>query len=233
MIRRATPVLACVLASCVVAQGVSIQVIGTSRQGRAIKAIHAGMSTGPTVLVVGCIHGNECAARALIQPLIAANMDANLWIIPTLNPDGARHLTRQNAAGVDLNRNWKNNWVRSGRPWSTYFSGPRVFSEPETWAGRSFIAKVRPDVTIWYHQHMNLVWASGTSIDAGRVYASSVRMGMRTDDTIRGTASGWQRRVFPSAAAFVVELPAGAMSAAARARHVSGVVAVAAAVAAS
>jgi murein tripeptide amidase MpaA len=118
-------------------------VIGHSRQGRAIKAVHTGNPAGPRVLIVGCIHGNECAARALITPLVAARLDADLWIIPTLNPDGMRRGTRQNAAGVDLNRNWKRWWVRSGRPWSTFYSGPSAFSEPETRVGRVFIGKIR------------------------------------------------------------------------------------------
>jgi protein MpaA len=205
-------------------------VIGHSRQGRAIKAVHTGNPAGPRVLIVGCIHGNECAARALITPLVAARLDADLWIIPTLNPDGMRRGTRQNAAGVDLNRNWKRWWVRSGRPWSTFYSGPSAFSEPETRVGRVFIGKIRPQVTIWYHQHMNLVWASGTSTATGQVYARAVGMGLRTDDTIRGTASGWQRRVFADAPAFVVELPAGAMSAGARGAHVRAIRAVSAAV---
>ena len=207
----------------------TIQVIGHSRQGRPIKAIHTGNPAGPRVLIVGCIHGNECAARALITPLLGAGIDADLWIIPTLNPDGRRHGTRQNAAGVDLNRNWRRRWVRAGRPWSTYYSGPRAFSEPESQAGRAFILTVKPQVTIWYHQHMNLVWASGTSTAAGQLYAKAVGMGMRTDDTIRGTATGWQRRIFPAASAFVVELPSGAMSVRAQLAHVTAVRTVAAA----
>ena len=227
--RGAIATLALVLGGGAGASATTVQVIGLSRQGRAIKAIHTGNSTGPRVLIVGCIHGNECAARALTRPLLAANVNMNLWIIPTLNPDGLRYATRQNGAGVDLNRNWRRRWVRSGRPWSTYYSGPSPFSEPESKAGRAFILRFKPQVTIWYHQHMNLVWASGNSVGSGGIYARAVGMTMRTDDTIRGTATGWQRRIFPASAAFVVELPSGLMRSSARAAHVRAIGAVAAA----
>lgn len=205
------------------ALGKTIEVIGTSRQGRPIRAIHVGSPAGPTVLVVGCIHGNECAGRALVTPLVRARLPIDLWIVPTLNPDGFARHTRQNAAGVDLNRNWPHWWRRSGWPWSTYYSGPRTSSEPETVAGRRLIARIRPRVTIWYHQHLNLVWASGTSAAAGRIYARSVGMRLRTDDTIRGTATGWQRARLPATRAFVVELPAGRLGARSRIRHIRAI----------
>lgn len=202
------------------ALGIERHVVGTSREGRDIVAVRVGTPTGIPVLVVGCIHGNECAGRAIVKDLIRADIQADLWLVPTLNPDGTRRKTRQNAAGVDLNRNWANKWARQGKPWSTFYSGPRAFSEPESRAGRALIERIRPRVSIWYHQHMNVVWAVGTAADEGRIYARRARMHIRTDDSIRGTAVGWQQRRFPGGGAFVVELPAGAASSAARVRHV-------------
>jgi hypothetical protein len=198
-------------------------VIGVSREGRDIVAVRVGTPTGTPVLVVGCIHGNECAGRAIVKDLIRARIVADLWLVPTLNPDGTRRRTRQNGAGVDLNRNWASRWKRQGEPWSLYYSGPRVFSEPESRAGRGLITRVRPRVSIWYHQHMNVVWAVGSAADEGRIYAARVGMGVRTDDSLRGTAVGWQQRRFPTAGAFVVELPAGPVPATARVRHVEAV----------
>src|SRR4051812_15310814 len=81
-------------------------VLGHSVQGRAIEADHVGGS-GLVVLVVGCIHGDECAALPVIAALRRAHpRGEDLWVIPTANPDGLAHRTRTNTHGVDLNRDF-------------------------------------------------------------------------------------------------------------------------------
>jgi murein peptide amidase A len=58
-------------------------------------------------VVVGCIHGNETAGIAIANALERLSpRDLDLWIVADLNPDGAAADTRQNAHGVDLNRNF-------------------------------------------------------------------------------------------------------------------------------
>ena len=83
-------------------------VLGHSTQGRLVIAFRLGDPTSETkILVVGCIHGNECAGTAIARALIAAPpADIDLWVIRNLNPDGFRAGTRQNGRGVDLNRNF-------------------------------------------------------------------------------------------------------------------------------
>ena len=145
-------------------------VVGHSVQHRPIELVHVA-GTGPRVLVVGCIHGNEPAGIAVVQALEHASTNADLWLVPVLNPDGLAAATRGNAHGVDLNRNFPSLWQRFGRPGSTYYSGPRPFSEPETRAARDLILRIHPQVTIWFHQHLDVVWAYGRSTAAGRRYA--------------------------------------------------------------
>ena len=65
-------------------------VIGHSVDGRAIHAVESGTPGRPRILVVGCIHGNECAGMAVIPALRRRSppAHADLWLVPTLNPDG-------------------------------------------------------------------------------------------------------------------------------------------------
>src|SRR5262249_23307506 len=91
-------------------------VIGHSVEGRPIDAVHVG-GNGPVVLVVGCIHGNECAALPVVHALEHARpRGEDLWVIPEADPDGAAHDERLNAHGVDLNRNFPKGWRPGAAP---------------------------------------------------------------------------------------------------------------------
>jgi protein MpaA len=186
--------------------------LGRSEAGRSIVAIRVGDPRGPRVLVVGCIHGTECAGLAVARSLEHARTAADLWIVPNLNPDGYARGTRQNGRGVDLNANWSSGWRGGGRPWDTYYPGPRPFSERETRIARDLILRIRPRVTIWYHQHLDLVWAWGLSSAAGRIYARAAGMRFYHHPWLRGTAPNWQNHHLPGSSSFVVELPAGSLS---------------------
>jgi murein peptide amidase A len=83
-------------------------------------------------------------------------------------------------------------------------------------------------VTIWFHQHMDLLWAWGPSSAAGRIYARAARMRFYHHPWLSGTASNWQNHHLPGAAAFTVELPAGALSPEAVRHQVGAVMALAA-----
>ena len=187
--------------------------LGRSWQGRPIEAIEVGNRSGTRVLVVGCIHGNETAGIAIADALERLSpRDLDLWIVPDLNPDGYAGGTRQNGRGVDLNANWSSQWHGGGGPWDVYYSGPRPFSERETRIARNLILRIRPRVTIWFHQHMNLVWAWGPSSSAGRVYARAAGMRFYHHHWLPGTATNWQNHHLPGSASFTVELPAGSLS---------------------
>ena len=62
--------------------------LGRSERGRPIVAIHAGDPRGTTVLVIGCIHGSECAGIAIAHALERVRTRLDLWVVPNLNPDG-------------------------------------------------------------------------------------------------------------------------------------------------
>jgi hypothetical protein len=132
--------------------------------------------------------------------------------VPNLNPDGYAAHTRQNAHGVDLNRNFGAMWAPVGHRGSLQWSGPRPFSEPETRIARRLILRLRPALTLWFHQPQALVRAWGPSLAAGRRYARLAGVSFRALAWPGGTASNWQNHLRPLETSFVVELPPGPLT---------------------
>jgi hypothetical protein len=144
-----------------------------------------------------------------------------LWIVPEMNPDGTAADARQNAHGVDLNRNFPYQWQKVTDP--VYYSGPRPLSEPETRAAVKLIRRIRPAVTIWYHQHEDLVDMAGGDRGVARGYAHLAHLRATCLPFLPGTATGWSNHEFPGTTSFVVEVPAGPVGSAALAAHLRAV----------
>lgn len=192
-----------------------VVLLGRSVDGRAITAVETGdPDTRRRILVVGCIHGNECAGIAVAKRLISTGPPAgtDLWIVSDLNPDGAAAGTRGNADGVDLNRNFPWHWQRLS---GAYYSGPRPLSEPETRIAYRLIKHIRPAVSIWFHQHLDLVDTSTGNRAVERRFARSAELRLASLEREPGSAVTWETHRFPHASAFVVELAAGALAPAA------------------
>ncbi|HEY2544160.1 MAG TPA: M14 family zinc carboxypeptidase [Gaiellaceae bacterium] len=186
--------------------------LGHSWQGRPIKAIEVGNPAGTPVLVVGCIHGNEQGGIPIALALEKlAPRDLDLWIVPVLNPDGVAADTRQNAHGVDLNRNFPWRWRPMG---GVYESGPRALSEREARIARALILRLRPHVTIWFHQHLDMVWASGGDRRIEKAFARASGIPYHPMPQLAGSAISWQNNDVRGTTAFAAELPAGTPTAA-------------------
>jgi len=185
----------------------AVTLLGRSVDGRPIEVVRVGNPHGTPVLVVGAIHGNETAGIAIAQALErVAPKDLDLWIVPDLNPDGVAAGTRGNAHGVDLNRNFPWRWRRMG---GVYESGPRPLSEREARIAHALILRVRPRLTIWFHQHLDMVWASGGNRRVEKVFARASGLPFHPMPQLAGSAISWQNNTLHGTTAFAAELPAG------------------------
>jgi murein peptide amidase A len=201
--------------------------VGRSAQGRPIVASRLGdPAAARKVLVVGQIHGDEPGGLAVTREVrrqwASRLRGADLWVVDTFNPDGRRRGARQNSRGVDLNRNFPYRWRMNGRRGSRYWGGPKPLSETESRAIRKLVLRLRPAVTIWYHQPWGAVLAcgGGSSTAVARRYAKLARMGTSCRGSgLTGTAASWQNNVVGGGSAFVVELAGGRVPDATARRH--------------
>jgi protein MpaA len=189
--------------------------LGRSANGRPIVAVELGDRRAPTaLLVVGCIHGNEPAGAGVARLLEAQPpTGVHVWVVESLNPDGVAAGTRENAQGVDLNRNFPWRWRPIPRGGGQY-SGPRALYAPEARIAYRLVLRARPRVTVWFHQPLDVVDRSGGDAAIERRFARLAGMRETTLTRYPGSAAGWQNHRLPGTTAFVVELPRGPLPAA-------------------
>jgi predicted deacylase len=152
----------------VLAQGPRPIIIGYSVSGRPLEVYRFGQGERQVMIAAGIHGGYEWNTIALADELILyvnehpdiIPSDVSLFIMRNINPDGdARAHSidgRVNDHGVDLNRNfpenWQAEWDRDGC-WdyapTTAGSGPG--SEPETRAVMNFLSSRRVRALISYH----------------------------------------------------------------------------------
>ena len=135
--------------------------IGKSAQGRDIWALEISDAPGtlepePAFKYVGNMHGDEPSGRQLLLRLAEAlcvgygkDADAtrlvngvHLYIIPTMNPDGFAARGRNNAAGVDLNRDFPDPWKDGAKGGGADLRAPKDGAQPETKAMMAFTLAV-------------------------------------------------------------------------------------------
>ncbi len=189
--------------------------LGLSEHGREIVATELGDPKAKRkILVIGEIHGDERAGTPIAERLAngPALPDTDLWIVPQLNPDGAADRTRQNANGVDLNRNFPWRWRKSGEAFDQEYSGRKALSERESRIAYNLILDVKPEITIWFHQPLGLVDLSGGDARIERRFARLAGLPTRRLTRYRGSAASWQNSRIKGSTAFVAELRAGRFS---------------------
>ncbi len=136
------------------------------------------------------------------------------WSPTSTRTARARRLAAERR-GVDLNRNFPSGWRRDGRP-----LGPRILRAAAALragnaARRARIVALRPEATIWFHQHRGagpFVRAWGRSARRRRALRPPRRIPFRRMPWPAGTAPNWQNHAFRGTASFVVELPRGQLA---------------------
>ena len=175
----------------------------TSKQGKTIELLQIGNKNArKTVLIIGVFHGDEPQGEYLINRYLKENSENpqnNLLIIPCLNPDGKALNTRQNANGVDLNRNFptKNRKIIEDEH---YFGGEKPASEIETKFIIETLEKHKPDFILTLHSPYRVVNFDGPAKpQAERLseitgYPVSEDIGYETPGSF-GTYAGIERQI--------------------------------------
>ena len=150
-----------------------LQQWGSSHQDRPIHALWLGQppeSGSPSFRILAAHHGDEASsyevALDIAETLLAEDGvntaitetldDFTVWVVPYVNPDGAAAGTRQNALGVDLNRNYGVQWSANA-----FQAGATAFSEPETRAIRDSALLTLPHTSLSLHAgatNIGYVW---------------------------------------------------------------------------
>ena len=220
--------------------------IGTSFQGRPITAYRLGTPGGTPILAVGAIHGEEQAGIEIVEHIrdtAAIPPGFDVWVVPTINPDGHALGSHGNARGVDLNRNFGPDWLPNDcAATPRYCAGPAPLSEPESQAIATFVDSIQPRVTVWYHGPLNVVDAAtrhGVADPAVlAAYGGAAKYPVATVNCnptgfCAGNATQYMNAGIDGSSAFVVELStnaAGGMSPQGVTNHVAGFFAAAAVV---
>lgn len=176
------------------ANGPRPQVIGYSVSLRPIEVYRFGQGENQKMIVAGIHGGYEWNTIALADQLIlyinehpeVIPTDVSLYILRNLNPDGDARSHgidgRVNDNGVDLNRNFPENWVPDwdrDNCWNytDTSAGRRPGSEPETQAMMAFLTTHRIQALISYHSAALGIFPGGEPWDA-----SSIRFAEAIDE---------------------------------------------------
>lgn len=159
-----------------------VQEVGKSMQGRALRTVTFG--SGPTkVLLWSQMHGDESTATMALADLFAwmtsSGSDAlrqrledslTITMLPMLNPDGAERFQRENAAGIDINRD------------------ARRLSSPEARALKSVHDRIKPDFGFNLHDQNARTRAGRSGLQAGIALLAPATDAQRTWGPVRSRA---------------------------------------------
>lgn len=129
------------------------------------------------IMVISLIHGDETEAGVLSRFWLErlSKLDPrNSWrVIPVANPDGVKKLTRTNANGVDLNRNFPTHdwsalahkqWEAGGRKSPRRYPGAAAGEEKETKCLMKHLDEYAPDFVVSIHTPLRVLDFDGPKL---------------------------------------------------------------------
>ncbi len=180
-------------------------VLGHSVQGREIFALRITAAPEkeedePELLFCGSIHGDEFASGEVTylyalhlldsygsDPAVTQWVDTSeIWCVPLVNPDGHEAGTRNNANGVDLNRDY-------GHQWDGWGNSPGPHSQPESVAMRELFRANAFSLVATLHCSGNvLFYPWGFSPWSAPDLATITRVGLRYSQAANyGLVNSW------------------------------------------
>lgn len=161
-----------------------LPIVGHSSEGRPLHAVHLGKDAGPSLVVVGGVHGDEPSSTAavvdLCRSLMARPPARSLWLWPALNPDGLARGTKNSTNDVDLNRNFPaKNFSAAHEP--GYFPGVAPLCEPETRAFADWLEGVTVEGVVAVHAPFACVNYDGPAQEWAQEVAASCGWPARAD----------------------------------------------------
>lgn len=188
--------------------GWRVEEYGRSLDGVTLRAFLPAAGGPVAGLLVAAQHGEEAVTALLARRLLErVPGHATRWaVVPVANPDGLINGTRQNAAGVDLNRNFPATTWRSDNSYTyppeiqqerrvienrTNLSSPgeHAGSEPESRALMALVERLQPPLVIDIHSPLELVLPRG-DVPPAVVESLSRAAGLPVVDDVGGPCPG-------------------------------------------
>ncbi len=178
---------------------------GTSVEGAPLHIWYPARSRVEVLIFAG-IHGEEPDTTIVLSRALRSLDQASqrCAVILCANPDGARHGTRGNANGVDLNRNFpSSNWKPAPvtHRWNVESSsrmalspGTAPCSEPEAQALARVVEDLRPEFILSIHSPLGLVDdPEGTALGAMLARRSGLPRTVLPNEDTPGSFGSWTK----------------------------------------
>ena len=131
--------------------------------------VHAFGSGPKAVLIMAGVHGDETSGVEVVRSLVSdvsglSDLSDRIVIMPLVNPDGYEAGTRQNANGIDINRNFPTRDFGARPRKKKFFGGKVAASEPETQAIMGVVKEYKPRLIISLHASLACVNYNGPCV---------------------------------------------------------------------